>query len=34
MKALIKAINKLLEFDLHLCAIESVNPFYQRGAHK
>jgi hypothetical protein len=21
-------------FDLHLCAIESVQPFYQRGAHK
>jgi len=34
MKALIKEIKECLEFDLHLCAIESVKPFYHRGAHK
>jgi len=34
MKKLIKAIKEMLEFDLHLCAIESVQPFYHRGAHK
>jgi len=34
MKELIKAVKEMLEFDLHLCAIESVQPFYHRGAHK
>jgi len=34
MKALIKALKEYLEFDLHLCAIEPVKPFYHRGAHK
>jgi len=34
MKALIKAIKECLEFDLHLCAIESVKPVFSHGQHK
>jgi len=34
MKTLIKEILELLQFDLHLCAIESVKPIFSHGQHK
>lgn len=35
MKKIIKRwLKEFFEFDLHLCAIESVMPLYHRGARK
>jgi len=34
MKALIKEILELLQFDLNLCPIESIKPLFSHGQHK